>query len=147
MGLCVLLAAGLLAACGRAFAGEEVEVKIDTVLATNSSQEIDHRLIRMKRQFSSFRYSSFRLVQAESKRVAWGVPLIFALPGGRALQVLPQEYKNDWLLLRVRLMGEREPMQPMMDTRLKLRNQGTVLLGGPRYEQGVLIISITAGTD
>ena len=140
----VVVAVGLLAVCAEAFAGDEVEVRIDTVLATNSGQEIDHRLIKMKRQLSSFRYSSFRVMQAESRRVAWGVPLTFALPGGRALQVLPREFKDDWLVLRVQLMRETESV---MDTRLKLRNRGTVFVGGPRYDQGVLIISITAGTD
>jgi hypothetical protein len=127
-----------------AVAGEAVEVRIDTVLATNSGQETDQRLMRMRRQFRSFRYSSFRLIQAESRRVAWGIPVEFALPGGRALEVLPQEYKDDWVGLRVRLLAVGGAL---METRLRLRNQGTILLGGPKHDQGVLIISITAGTD
>jgi hypothetical protein len=132
------------ASAQRTRGGDVVQLRIDTVLASNTGQEIDQRLLKMRRHFSSFRYSSFRLMQAESRTVQWGTPIRFVLPGGRALQVLPQDYKNDWVELRVSLFAEGEPL---METRLRIRNQGTILLGGPRYEEGVLIISITAGTE
>ncbi|HXN85075.1 MAG TPA: hypothetical protein VN867_03340, partial [Candidatus Binataceae bacterium] len=40
----------------------------------------------------------------------------------------------------VLFQGER----PLMTTDLKLRNHGILIVGGPRYEQGMLIISIAA---
>ena len=36
--------------------------------------------------------------------------------------------------------------RPMMTTDLKLKNNGTLIVGGPRYEQGMMIISIGAST-
>jgi len=35
----------------------------------------------------------------------------------------------------------------MMTTDLKLKNNGTLIVGGPRYEQGMMIISIGASTS
>jgi len=34
--------------------------------------------------------------------------------------------------------------QPLMTTELKLRNHGVLMVGGPRYEEGMLILSISA---
>jgi hypothetical protein len=126
-------------------AGDIVELKIDTVLATNSSQEVDQRLGEMKRHLDSlFRYSSYRLVQEESRRARWGDPTSFNIPGGRYLQVIPKSYKDNRVSMRVMLI---EGDKPAVDTELILRNGGVFFVGGRRHQEGVLIISIGAATE
>jgi hypothetical protein len=36
--------------------------------------------------------------------------------------------------------------RPMMTTDLKLKDKGTLIVGGPRYEQGMMFMSIGAST-
>ena len=141
--LCTIAFSFLLVPNARA--GDVVELKIDTVLATNSSQEVDQRLGEMKRQLDSlFRYSSYRLVKEESRRARWGDPTSFNIPGGRYLQVIPKSYKDNRVSMRVMLIeGDR----PTVDTELILRNGWVFFVGGRRHQEGVLIISIGAATE
>ena len=53
----------------------------------------------------------------------------------------PHAIDGDMIAMEMILFqGER----PLMTTDLKLRNHGVLIVGGPRYEQGMLIISIGA---
>ncbi|MBI3796841.1 MAG: hypothetical protein HY268_07725 [Deltaproteobacteria bacterium] len=131
----------------QAIAGEMVELRIETVLATDSSKEFDDRLRDIRPQLNEFRFSSYRLVQEERRRVNWGKQADFSLPGGRFLQVVPTEYTTDArIALKVMLMEGTTPT-PLVDTRLSIRNHGMVFVAGRRHQGGTLIIRIGAVTD
>lgn len=125
-------------------AANAVEVRIGAVLASNSSQDFDARLASMHRQFNTlFPYTSYRLVKEERQRVPWGGKVGFDIPGGRYVMVIPREYKNDRVSMRVMVI---EGARPIVDTAVSLRDHATFLVGGPRQHEGVLILSIGADT-
>lgn len=140
---------GLLVACAlwsaAAHAGEDAgcELSVGAVLASNAGQEFDHRLASLQRQFHSLPYTSYRLIKRENRNVQWGGPAAFELPGGRYLLVVPKEYKDGRVSLKILLIdGSRQ----LVDSVLAVRNHGTVLVGGPKHDGGVLIVSIGART-
>ena len=149
--LLVVLSAplALIAASARAqearAAGDEVDVRIDTVLASNRGKMFDPALAELRQPFVSlFQYSSYRLLQGEQRRVAWRRQAEFLLPGGRSLVVIPRGYKDGRVQLSVMLIhGTR----PLVNTALALKNNGVFLLAGPHYQEGTLIIAIGAGTE
>lgn len=139
LAMCVVLAAT--AADAQEHTG--CEVSVGAVLASNTGQEFDSRLAALQRQFHSLPYTSYRLIKRESRNVQWGGPAAFDLPGGRYLLVIPKEYKDGRVSLKILLIdGSRQ----LVDSALALRNRGTVLVGGPKHDGGVLIISIAART-
>ena len=141
---CVALAAETPPEAVSTPAANAVEVRIGAVLASNSSQEFDARLAAMHRQFNTlFPYTSYRLVKEERQRVPWGGKVGFDIPGGRYVMVIPREYKNDRVSMRVMVI---EGSRPIVDTAVSLRNHATFLVGGPRQPEGVLILSIGADT-
>lgn len=119
-----------------------VEVRIGAVLASNTEQTFDQRLATLRRQFDTlFPYTSYRLIKEEKRMVAWGRQAGFDLPGGRYLLVIPREFKDGRVSMKLMLV---EGSRPLFDTVVGLRNQGTFLVGGPRHQDGVLIIAIGA---
>ncbi len=144
--LTLLCGVSLLLLALQAVAGEMVEVQVETVLATNSSQDFDSRLTDIRPQLHAFRYSSYRLVQEERRRVGWGTRANFFLPGGRFLQVVPRDYTNERIALQVMLMEGATPT-PLMSTLLSLRNHGTFYVGGRKHQEGMLIIRIGVAAD
>ena len=119
-----------------------VEIRIGAVLASNSGKEFDARLASLHRQFQTlFPYSSYRLVKEEQRQVAWGAKAGFDIPGGRYVLVVPREFKNERISMKVMVI---EGSRPIIDTVLSLRNHATFLIGGPRQPDGVLILSIGA---
>lgn len=142
----VLCFVGTLVWVLHAGAGEMVEVRIDTVLATNSSKDFDNRLGNMRRQLSAFRFSSYRLVQEERRQVGWGKQADFSLPGGRFLQVVPKEYVNEQIALQVMLMEGSTPTS-LMSTYLRIPNPGALFIAGRPHQEGTLIIRIGVAAE
>jgi hypothetical protein len=126
-------------------ASEEIEVRIDTVVASNAPKaSFDPALASLQQPFGRmFTYSSYRFVQGEQRRVNFRREAEFLLPGGRNLVIVARGYKDDRVLLNVMLLaGPR----PLVNTALALKNHGVFLLAGPRFEEGTLIIAIGAST-
>lgn len=119
-----------------------VEVRVGAVLASNSGTEFDHRLASMRRQFDNlFSYTSYRLVKEQRQRVAWGANAGFDVPNGPYVLVIPREYKDDRVHMKVVVI---ENSRPIVDTHLSLRHQATFIVGGRRRADGVLILAIGA---
>jgi len=139
----LVLSSALLIAAEKGLPGSKpgVQLKIGTILASNQSQDFDPRLSKMKNQLKVFKYRSYRLINEEIQDVPWQANALFSIPGGRSLVVVPQEYRDRQVSLKVRLL-ERD--KPLLDTSVRLRNRGNLLLGGPVHEGGVLILSIWA---
>ena len=145
----VVAAVGTLSMCAALYLPEVraqettgVEVRIGAVFASNTENAFDPKLAVMRRQFDTlFPYTSYRLIKEERRNVAWGHQAGFDLPGGRYLLVIPREFKEGRVSMKLMLV---EGSTPLFDTVVGLRNQGTFLVGGPRHQDGVLIIAIGA---
>lgn len=138
--------AGALMLVSLAFAGETVELRIETVLASNAAPYLDPRLADIANQIRAFRYKSYRLVQEERRRVLWGNQADFALPGGRVLQVVPKQFADERIALQVMVM-EGTSTTPLMNTALSIKNHGMLFFGGRRHQDGTLIIRIGAAAE
>jgi len=123
---------------------EEVEVRIDTVLASNTGTSFDPALAQLRQPFVGlFPYSSYRLIQGEQRRIGWRREAEFLLPGGRYLVVIPRGYKDGRVQLSLMLI---QGTRPLVNTALALKDNGVFLVAGPHYKEGVLIIAIAAAT-
>jgi len=138
--------AGALIIIAPVFAGETVDLRIETVLASNASPYFDARLEDIRRQLGSFRYKSYRLVQEERRSVGWGNQADFTLPGGRILQVVPKQFENGRIALQVMILEGTSPT-PFMNTAISIKNHGTLFFGGRRHQEGTLIIRIGAAAE
>jgi hypothetical protein len=122
---------------------EAVALHVRTVLATDSGSAFDTRLDGYRRQLRGlFRYNSYRLVKEEERHCAFGRSNNFEIPGGRYLEVVPVQFREDRLKLRVLLIEGTS--SPPLDTDFTVPNRGNIWVGGPRNPDGVLLISIGA---
>ena len=122
---------------------ETVNLKVVSVLASDTNEGFDTQLRSMQLQLDAFRYNTYRLISSQDRETPCGIMVPFMLPGGQILHVQPRSVVNDTIAMELALF--QGPRQMMM-TDLKLRNNGALFVGGPRYEQGMLILSIGAHT-
>ncbi|HUY26271.1 MAG TPA: hypothetical protein VMV27_02520 [Candidatus Binataceae bacterium] len=121
-----------------------VTVRVNSVLAAETNEGLDPRLQSMGPRLQAlFSYSTYRLVSDQAGQIECGKMIAFQLPGGRILHVSPREIDGDMIAMEIVLF---QGPRPLMTTDLKLKNNGILIVGGPRYEQGMLIISIGAST-
>jgi len=121
---------------------KRIEIRVNCVLAADTNRGLDERLRPMGGQLQRlFRYSTYRLVSHQVEEAVCGQGRAFTLPGGRVLHVDPQDVDQNTIKMGLVLFqGDR----PVMTTDVKLLNHGLLIIGGSRYEEGMLIISIQA---
>jgi hypothetical protein len=122
-----------------------VTVRVNSVLAAETNEGIDPRLQSMGPRLQAlFSYTTYRLVSDQAGQTQCGQMIAFQLPGGRILHVQPRAVDGDMIVMEIVLF---QGPRPLMTTDLKLKNNGILIIGGPRYEQGMLIISIGVSTS
>ena len=122
----------------------QVSMYVDSVLAADTNEGIDARLAPLGKKLQGlFNFSTYSLVSHQDGQTECGKMIAFMLPGGKILHIQPRAIEGDMIAMEIVLF---DGTRPMMTTDLKLKDNGTLIVGGPRYEQGMLIISIGAST-
>ena len=123
---------------------QEIQLKVRTIHASNEADCVDPKVSAIKQQLDVIKYRCFRLIREDSQRVPWHADAAFQISGGRSLIVVPQEFRNRRISLKVSLLEENKSF---FETTVRLSNRGTILLGGAPHKDGVLILIISAMTE
>jgi hypothetical protein len=119
-----------------------VAVDVGVVVASQEGPTMDPALASIRNQLQSmFNYSSYRMVDRLKRTLSVGETGEFGLPGDRSMRVTPVPAKGNKVRLAVRIT---EGGRNMLTTTLGLSRGGMVIVGGPPYQKGVLILIISA---
>ena len=117
-------------------------LRVDEVIAADTGEGIDERLLPMGGRLESlFRYTTYRLISHQVGRTECGRTAAFTLPGGWIVHIEPSAVRDDMIAMELMLF---QGARPMMTTDVRMRNHGMLIVGGPHYQQGMLIIPIGA---
>ena len=122
--------------------GEEVGIGIRVILASHQAKGIDGRLQDIQKNLGAlFNYSSYQLLQERSFLLSAGQSDQLPLADNKELHIqLIQEQGGTAEIAVEILQGGRG----IFKTTAKLKKGGTLLIGGPKHEDGVLILAIAA---
>lgn len=139
----LLLAVLLWAAWPReSVAAGGVTVEIGVVLASNEGTSVDSSLATLRAKLNSmFNYSSYKMLDRMKRSLEVGQTGEFGLPGGRSINVTPSPPAGNKVRLAVQIM---EGSRNLLTTTLGMSRGGMVLVGGPGYQNGTLILLISA---
>ena len=112
------------------------------IQASNAGQNIDPSLNDVHKELGSlFSFTSYRLLREETLRLSPNQPVTITAHPGRFMEVNLVELKRDGAKLRVRVIREGKDI---LDTQVRLSPGRTVLIGGPRHGEGVVIYALSA---
>jgi hypothetical protein len=145
--LLTIVAMCVLAAPPQALAQTErprsIVIRVDSVLAANTGKGMDAQLsssVIGRHLKDLFEYTTYRLVMQQKRHTRCGRMVVFEMPGGRILHIAPSSVLDNMISMEIVLF---EGTRPLMTTDLKLMNHAVLIVGGPRYQQGMLITMIS----
>lgn len=149
--LLTVIAIGALAAPPQASAQNQrphtIRIRVDSVLAANTGKGMDAQLASSvigNRLKALFEYTTYRLVLHQEQQTVCGRMVTFEMPGGRILHIAPRSVVDNMISMELVLF---EGTRPLMTTDLKLINHAVLVVGGPRYQQGMLITMISTDSS
>ena len=141
--LVLAVAASVTGFAAVATAEDQVALRIDTVLASNSNRRFDPRLDHMIRELKPLRFKGYRLLGHHTQGIDTGDECGIELPGQRYLHITTRENTAQHVKLNILI---NEGNRPIVNTDVLVDHGSVVLLGGPKDADGTLLIAIeTAG--
>ena len=123
-------------------ASAQVQVRMRVIQASNVGQNIDPSLRDVHHELGSlFSFTSYRLLREETLRLSPNQPVTIAAHPRRFMEVTLVGLQRDAAKLRIRVIREGKDI---LDTQVRLSPGRTVLIGGPKHGEGVVIYAVSA---
>jgi len=121
-------------------AGPVIDIRVKTILASQEGGGADPGLRSLTKDLQSvLRYSSYKVLGQNSLSLKLNEPGTVSLPGGRVLHITPQAISDGRATLKLEIYsGNRQTFQ----TVIKLRNNSSLTVGGPKHRGGSLLFNI-----
>lgn len=122
--------------------GDEVGIGIRVILASHQAKGIDARLQDIQKNLGTlFNYSSYQLLQERSFLLSERQSDQFSLADNKELHIQLIQEQGGTAEIAVEILRAGKGI---FKTTAKLKKGGTLLIGGPKHDDGVLILAIAA---
>jgi len=112
--------------------------------ATNSAEGYDPAIRSLQRHLSFLNYRGFRLLFKNEMMLRNHTTRSLGLFDGKVLEVTLKSATQEKVVLGVKMYNPKTPSGVSLDTTVSVSRRGTFFVGGPRHEDGVLLLPITA---
>ncbi len=123
-----------------AAAGASVLTEVKVIHASKSSNQVDPGLTPIISELESvFRYTSYKLVSSKTMNLEFNQKGQMGLPGRRTLILTPLGADGRRISYQINILKEN---RSIFQTRILLKNNSSVTIGGPQFNQGVILLNI-----
>jgi hypothetical protein len=122
-------------------ASAQMNVRLRVIVASNDSRAVDSSLRDLHRQLGSlFNFTSYRLIREDHLALYPSLPAAIQARPGRFIELtLVRQYRES-AELKIRVIRER---RDILNTMVRLSPGRTVLIGGPRHGDRVIIFALS----
>ncbi len=121
----------------------QVQTRLRVIRASNVGAGVDPALTDVHSQLGSlFNFTSYRLLRNESLSLSLNQPVsISAREGKIMIEITLVGLQKGFTELRIRVVREKKDI---LNTQVRLSPGRTVLIGGPKLREGVIIYALSA---
>lgn len=119
----------------------KVQLSVLVVHATDSESGVDPRLSSLASSFRYFKYKGYRLLSEQSSDLAVNGASTYSVEGGRKLKVTLLSMDDARAKLHVEMSNEQGKV---LDTTVNINRDGTFIISGPKYKDGILMLPLRA---
>ena len=164
---CSIVLLAMLAVSTSVASPREIQVDVTSIAAATrpvsasergeATVELDPRLGAFSKNLRAlFAYDSYTFLNKDRDAVEFGAATVFNLPDHLFIEVAPEQLGRDGsnMIEMVVTLFREEPRREggretpkrevVLRTKIRLKNGGTVLLGGPPIRGGVLVLALSA---
>ena len=140
----IRLVAGLSLLCcfsQPAMAKNRVLTDVKVIHASTKSETVDSSLKDIIPELKSvFKYTSYRLLNDQRMTLGFKQKGRVTLPGRRTMIVMPSDMEGKRIRYQINILKNN---RSVFQTRVLLRNNSSITIGGPQFKNGVLLFNIS----
>jgi hypothetical protein len=123
----------------------QVLTNVKVIHASTNSKQVDPGLTKIISELKSvFKYTSYKLLKDKQLNQHFNEEGIVNLPGKRTLVIIPTNMDGKRISYQINI---KKNNRSIFQTRVSLKNNKSVTIGGPQYKKGVLLFNISGSAD
>ena len=140
--LCAFIISILITQADEAWSDTTIDLSVKTILASQKPGRNDPSLKSFRDGMKDvFGYSSYKLLSKDDLRLNQQNSGRISLPGNRFMKITSKGISGDRVTLQVEMFKDNKQI---FQTVVRLLNDSEVTVGGPKHEDGNLLINIFA---
>ncbi len=140
--LCTVIVSVLIAQADQAWSETTINLSVKTILASQKPGQSDPNLKSFKDGMKDiFGYSSYKLLSRDNLKLNQNSSGRISLPGNRSMKITSKGIDGNRVTLQVEIFRDNKQI---FQTVVGLLNDSEVTVGGPKHEDGNLLINIFA---
>lgn len=120
----------------------KVDLRVMVVYATEQHKNVDSRLQQLTRYLSHLRFTGYELLDTYNVPLSPRASETFEITDNRKVTV--ELLSKDEHRARMRVQITAGKGGKLLDTTASVNRNGTFIVAGPRYKDGVLVLPLTA---
>ena len=139
---CAIIVSILITQADEAWSGATIDLNVKTILASQKPGRDDPNLERFTSGVKDvFGYSSYKLLSKDNLKLNQENSGRISLPGNRSMKITSKGISGERVTLQVEMFKNN---RQIFQTVVRLLNDSEVTVGGPKHEDGNLLINIFA---
>jgi len=128
-----------------AVAKSQVLTDVKVIHASTGTRYVDQGLKGIISELESvFKYTSYRLLKDQKLNLNFNQKGRVNLPGERALVVIPTDMQGKRIRYQINIQKNNHSI---FQTRVLLKNNSSITIGGPQFKDGVLLLNISGSVQ
>ena len=119
-----------------------IKIEMMVVHAQTKNDEVHPSVRPLMKYFTSYRYSGFDLIDTKSVRLEDDGSKSFTIQGNRKISIRLVSHDDTKARLKVTILGAKG--KRLLDTTMVVNRNGTFIVAGPKFREGILILPVTA---
>ncbi len=128
-----------------AFAENQVVTDVLVIYASTGPQNVDPSLNKIISELKSvFKYTSYSVLKDQRLKLGFNEKGKIDLPENRTLVIMPSNMNGKRIPYQINIQKDG---QPIFQTQVLLKNNGSITIGGPQFNNGILLFNISGSVQ
>ena len=120
---------------------EHVRLEMMVVYGTTINSAVDPQLRPLMKYFRNYKFTGFSLLDSQQSKLYDKSAKTFSIEGNRKVTISLLSHTEKSARLKVVVLEGKK--QKILDTTININRNGTFIIAGPKYKEGILFLPIS----
>jgi hypothetical protein len=121
---------------------ESIRLEMLVVHATTANKAVDPQVRPLMKYFRNYKFTGFSLLDSQNAKLTDNSARTFTIEGERTVTITMLSHTEKSAKLKLVIVEDKG--KKILDTTVNINRNGTFIVAGPKFKEGVLFLPISA---
>jgi len=121
---------------------QSVRLEMLVVHATTEDKAVDPQVRPLMKYFRNYKFTGFSLLDSQTAKINDNSARTFEIEGNRSVTITMLSHTEKSVKLKMVIVEDKG--KKILDTTVNINRNGTFIVAGPKFKEGVLFLPISA---